>query len=397
MSEILRKIFSNELAENAIADLQEKYPADLKLDMSNDDVFKTARKTRTEMNKLVEKIDDRRKEAGIELKQYGDGLITQITDIYDVVVLPFLTENTKRKEKAAKEAKELAELLAKEMKQINNISTHLDDCRGKDSKHIQGIIEAVDLIETDVFHKDNIHQAIEVKKSTLAALSQLLSDTIASEKVEAEREKLRKQQAEADKKKQQVELEQKITNRIADLKMIPTQFFDQPSENIKYKINSLENFEITEKDFADKVEEVLLAKVVVIDQLTKMLKSQLRDEAAEQEEAEKLKTEQELINEASEGIDSFEEPVEQEEKPTYTVKGCGVPALKTAIDKKQEEVNQPSEKRLTIVDIESFLKWELTREKALNDFGYLLLSNDSNLEDEALDAIRTDFKTFTGS
>ena len=287
MTQLIEKIFSDEITQQGLVKLQEQYPVDLKLDMNDEGTFKAARKTRTERNKLLDSINRRRLDVAGELKSYAGELAGQINNIYNVVVLPFESEDKRRKDEEAIKQKELEELLATESKKINEISSIVDDCRGKDSEHIQGMIEAVDLIETDIFHKDIIHQAIEVKKTTLSALAQLLADTIASEKVESEREELRKQKDEAEKKQRQAEKTQKIIDRITELKMIPTELFGRPSEFIQNKINNLEDYEISSDEFDEKTEEAIQAKAIVIKHLSQMVDNQIKIEAVEKAEEEK--------------------------------------------------------------------------------------------------------------
>lgn len=399
MNQLIQTFFNNEITQQGLEDLQEKYPIDLKLDMTNDAVFKDARKTRTEGTNMVKAITRRRLDITGELKDYADDISAKVTGIYSVVVKPYLIEKADRQVKAEEAAKKHQELIDSEVKKIKAIYEFIDDCRGKDSDHIQGIIEAVDLIETDIFHKDVIHEAIEAKKATLHDLTQLLSDTISREKTEKEREVLREQQAKADEKQRQTEAAQKITDRIADLKMIPTQFFDQSSKQIQYKINALENFEITEKDFSDKVEEVIQAKVVVIDQLAKMLKSQLRDEAAEREEAEKLKEEEKKAQ--CEKLNVYQSPELQEQIKAKN-KSMMESGQETedvmqedpeAIEQPQEEVKQVSLEP-TIEDVRGFLDWAINDSDTLDDFYSLLVLRECKASDQAMDMINTKFDNY---
>lgn len=386
MSQLIETIFNDEITKQGLAALQEKYPIDLILDMTKDDVFKDARKTRTEMNKLIESIKRRRLDITGELKGYADEVTAEIIRIYNVVVLPFEKEDQVRKEKAAEAARKHQELIDSESKKIQAIYEFVADCRGKDSEHIQGIIEAVDLIETDVFHKDVIHEAIEAKKATLHDLAQLLSDTVAREKTECEREDLRKKQAEAEEKQRQAEKTQKITDRINDLRMIPAEYFNQPSKKIEHKINGLENFEITKEDFDDKVEEVIKAKVMVINQLNQMLENQKKIEAVELAEAEKLEAEEKAAEEAEQ---EPEEQVKQKELPKES---------EDVMQEDPEAIEQPKKEEVKekpeIEDVKGFLEWVVCRTDLIDDFGYLLLSNDSKLEDEAIDNIKSNFKLY---
>jgi hypothetical protein len=314
MSKLLVQIFENQLAEDGIARLRAQYPATLKINMKNDAEFKAARKTRTERNKLVEDINRRRLDVTGEIKTYGDNLINQVNEIYDVVVLPFEEEDQARKIEAAREAKELAEKLEAESKRIKAIYEMYNDCRGKSSDHIQGIIEAVDLIETECFHKDLIHEAIEVKKDTLKDLTQLLSDTISREKFEAQRLEMEQKQAEADEKQRKIEREQQITERINALKMIPSGYFDKTSTEIKNKIKSISVYDVTEQDFGDKVEEVEAARITVIKQLSQMADNQQRIEEIDKAEKERLEEERKAAEIEIFKAQQLEAKIQQEEK-----------------------------------------------------------------------------------
>lgn len=335
MSEIIKQIYSNEMTEAGLAELREKYPEDLVVDMEDNNEFKAARKTRTEKNKLVESLNRRRLDVTGELKKYGDSLIDQINNIYDVVVLPFEKEDKVRKEKAAEEAKKLGELLAKERAEIAKIYGFVENSRGKDSKDIQGAIEAVDLIETDIFHKDVIHHAIEVKKKTLADLAQLLSDTIVREKVEVEREELRIKQAEADEKLRKAEADQKITDKITKLRLTPTELFGKSSTKINAEIVTLSRFMVTEEEFGDRMSEVNTALDAVVSQL------ELMKTSAEQiEYVEKVEDDKEL-EEQKENARQVVEPDEEPTKETETSEGVvdDVPIEQTP-EETQEEVKQ---------------------------------------------------------
>ena len=54
---LLVDTFKGQLTENALNDLRVRFPSDVVLDMTNDEVFKQGRKDRTECNKLVENIN----------------------------------------------------------------------------------------------------------------------------------------------------------------------------------------------------------------------------------------------------------------------------------------------------------------------------------------------------
>ena len=196
MNNLVEIVFQNELTKNGLDELRNKYPSDLVVDMSSDEEFKQARKTRTEMNKLVDAINRRRIDVSSEIKSHGDSLIKQVEEIYSVVVQPFEIEDKRRKEIAAEEKRKYEEKILAERQQIQQINLFVSDCSGKSSEYIQGVIESVDLIETDGFHKDLIHEAIQVKKNTLDLLSNALQQAIINEQAEEQRKAAEAQVAE---------------------------------------------------------------------------------------------------------------------------------------------------------------------------------------------------------
>ena len=96
MSELI-KIYQDEITQQGIKELRDRYPANVVYDMSDEEQFKEARKTRTERNKLVEAINRRRIDTANEIKTIGDSLIGDINGIYEVVVKPFEIEDQRRK------------------------------------------------------------------------------------------------------------------------------------------------------------------------------------------------------------------------------------------------------------------------------------------------------------
>jgi len=305
MNNLVEMVFEQEITKKGLEDLRVKYPEDLKVDMSNDAEFKAARKTRTERNKLVEAINRRRLDVTAELKNYSDGVIDTIGNIYDVVTLPFESENERRKVEAEKAAKEKQALLDLELAQIKDIANFYDSAIGKSSQEISRIIESVDLIEVDHFDKELIHEAMDVKKSTLGKLDALLSLTKNREAVDAEREKLAEETAASEKKAV-------IVERLNGLKMIPTTMFGKSSEDIGMKIANLINVEISSEAFGDMTGEAKDAVKTVVSQLEAMENQQKTVEAAEvvkQEQADRIAREEAELKETIEKHDLSTETV----------------------------------------------------------------------------------------
>lgn len=191
MTQLIETIFRDEMTQAGLAALREQHANVVIPDLSQDDAaFKALRKVRTERNKIVEAVDRRRKDFNGEVKEYADGIISAINDIFDAEVTAFEIEEQRRKDEAARLKRIEDEKIAESRKKVAEINQFYSQCIGKDSEYIEGMIESVDLIEVDSFHKEVIHEAIEAKKVTLANLTQLLSDTRAREKLAAEEEAL---------------------------------------------------------------------------------------------------------------------------------------------------------------------------------------------------------------
>ena len=161
---LVEVVFQEDLTKKGLADLRKQYPKSFSLDMAKDDEFKQGRKIRTDRNKLVKAINDRRIGFTNELKAYGDDLIAKVDVIYDPIINAFELEDKRRKEEAARIAKEREEFLNKQRHDIADMSYFIEQSKGKGSQYIADTIEAVDLIDTESFDKELIHEAIDTKK-----------------------------------------------------------------------------------------------------------------------------------------------------------------------------------------------------------------------------------------
>lgn len=253
-NKIATVVFESELTQAGLDALKEKYPSTLILDMTNDETFKDARKTRTEMNKLKEAIDRRRIDVCKEIKTHGDDLIKQIESIYSVVVKPFELEDDRRKKEAEEKQRIYDELISKERKAISEIIGWVQACRSMPSSEIQNIIEAVDMIDESGFHKDLIHEAIEAKKSTITQLGEILQQAIQSEALAAQAK--------------EANLKLSIEQAINRLKMLPMDYMGKPSAGAFAKIAELQSFTPTPEKFGDRTQEAIDSLTTVIQQLT---------------------------------------------------------------------------------------------------------------------------------
>lgn len=275
-------VFQEDLTKQGLADLRKKYPKKLTLDMKDDDDFKEGRKIRTERNKLVESIKRRRLDFTAEVKTYADDLSAKVNDIFKPIVVAFEDEDTFRKEEAARKAAEREAFLNKQRQEIAGIRYFIEQCKGQPAKFIADTIESVDLIETDIFDKELIHEAIDTKKEVLETLNGMYQAAKAAEAVEAEREQLRIQQEAIAQQERLQKQAQEIEQRINNLRNDPMNYFGKPSQDVMARIQQLENFTPSEDKFGSRTNEVNQVLAQVIQQLTMMHTQQLQVEQAQQ-------------------------------------------------------------------------------------------------------------------
>lgn len=286
ISTAIATLFSNEITEQGLSELRERFPKDVVHDMTDDVQFKSARKDRTERNKLIKAINDRRIGVTGQLKTKGDDLVNNVELIFSSVVGPFEAQLEVNKIAKEKAERELEALLDGQRDSINNMNNFVAECVGKTSKEISDIIESVDLIETTIFHKDIIHEAIEVKKTVQSRLAELLTQALNEESLAQERAKLAEQQELADKAQRIADLKAKAQERLNNLMMIPTGFFGKTSKEINAKVESLKKYEALESEFGELYNQANSAKVQVISQLEAMANQQkaFEDTKAQQDQ-----------------------------------------------------------------------------------------------------------------
>lgn len=275
-------VFQEDLTKQGLADLRKKYPKKLTLDMKDDDDFKEGRKIRTERNKLVESIKRRRLDFTAEVKTYADDLSAKVNDIFKPIVVAFEDEDTFRKEEAARKAAEREAFLNKQRQEIADIRYFIEQCKGQPAKFIADTIESVDLIETDIFDKEIIHDAIDTKKEVLETLSGMYQAAKAAEAVALEREYLRVQQEAMAQQERLQKQAQEIEQRINNLRNDPMNYFGKSSQEVMTRIQQLENFTPSEDKFGNRTNEVNQVLAQVIQQLTMMHTQQLQVEQAQQ-------------------------------------------------------------------------------------------------------------------
>jgi hypothetical protein len=322
---LVEVVYQEDLTKKGLADLRKQYPKSFSLDMAKDDEFKQGRKIRTERNKLVKAINDRRIGFTNELKAYGDELISKVDVIYDPIINAFELEDKRRKDEAARIAKEREEFLSKQRDEIAQMGYFTEQCKGQNSQFIADTIEAVDLVDTEAFDKELIHEAIDTKKSILEALNNMYQAAKAAEAVEAEREQLRIQQEAIAQQERLQKQAQEIEQRINNLRNDPMNYFGKSSQEVMARIQQLENFTPSEEKFGDRTNEVTQVLAQVIQQLTMMHTQQSQVEqaqqAANQVEAQQQTAQVDLSeqrNAEHQAIEVEQAPAEQQEHEALT-------------------------------------------------------------------------------
>lgn len=322
-------LFSNVLTKKGIEDLRSEFPSDLVFDMSDDAIFKDARKKRTRRNKLIEAISRARIDYSNELKNYADDLESDVTKIFSVVVDPFEAEDQRRKEEAARIAKEREEFLNNQRTEIYGMRSFIEQSKNQNSQFIADTIESVDLIETESFDKELIHEAIDTKKDVLETLNNMYQAAKAAEAVEAEREQLRIQQEAIEAEQRKQEQARVIEQRIDNLRRDPMNYKDSPSSTIAARITQLESYTPPASDFGDRVDEVIALKADVIVELQDRLEmAQFKEEKQQRQadaqaavEAQQQAAQADLNaqrNAEHQAIEVEQAPVEQQEHEALT-------------------------------------------------------------------------------
>ncbi|MBD1583461.1 hypothetical protein [Pseudoalteromonas sp. S16_S37] len=268
-TQLIQQVFNPEITAQGLAGLRKKYPSNVVYDMSNDEQYKLGTAARTERNKLKAGFKRARIDFNNELVEKEKSLAEEVDKIYAPIIEPMEREEKRRKEEAARIKREKEERLAKERNGINQIRNFISDCQNKDAQYIADTIESVDLIDTSVFSKDLIHEAIEAKEQTLATLMLMLSDAKAREKLAAE-------QAVMDAQK-----------RLNQLQMYTLDCIGKSAGEIERKLEVLRELPINECDYGDFVAQAADYKTQAVKQLEMMLEQAKQLEAAQPKEPSK--------------------------------------------------------------------------------------------------------------
>lgn len=306
------------LTEQGFKELTERKKG-LVIDIKTDDGFKLARKERTEQNNLIKDIDRLAIDGKNDIDEVRNKLKVRVVKIFAPTVNAFEAENLRRKEEAAKAARLEEERIQAIHDQINSIREFSTNLIGKTSEELQGIIEAVDMIDVSENFSEFTQEAMQVKKETLGDLNLALSSAIQNEQLAADREKLRKEQAEQKEKIRLDDLKAKSQERLNNLIMIPSTMFGKTSQELEKKIASIGKFEIKEEEFGEFSEQAKDSVKTVV----KTLGTMLAQTKFMEEQAQTPETLESVGYQANAPIDDnlpsgeYEQPIEQRLAKTF--------------------------------------------------------------------------------
>lgn len=162
-------IFNSTVTDNAIEDIKKKHDG-LVHDFTNEESFKAAKKVRTEMNKLLERVDRVGIDSAQQVTDMRNELKERIESAYSGTVTPFLIENQSRIDEAKRIKKEKESRIYEQtqklalMKGASARALHLpiDD--------IEDILQDVMGIDIESFDADMKDEAKAAKEISLAQL-----------------------------------------------------------------------------------------------------------------------------------------------------------------------------------------------------------------------------------
>ena len=339
---------------------------EINLESKRKDLGETARKKLNSINDEAKIIDSKIKEISAPLKLAFEKREAEI----------------KEKEKQRKD-----DIQAK----INNLRT-FENTEGMNSAAISAVIEAVEEIDCSQGFFEFTESALITKKKVQEVLGKALNDALLQEQLAVERKKL-KEEAEAQAEQLRInELKAKAQERLNNLIMIPSSMFGKSSLVINQKITLLGSYEVKEDEFGELFNQANVTKEQVIQQLGVMSTQQVLVEKMKKDEQDRLEQSQ---TPAPTAENALNEAVATEQKPIKQRLAERFEDTRTSVDTEVAPIQHKavaSVKTPTVGDIDNFLG--ALDVNSLNDFGFLLLSGDSQQEAEALNNIKAAFQQF---
>ena len=268
------------LTEKGLKELTET-KKNLVIDVSTKSGMTLARKERTERNKYIEHIKRISIDTETLIKDKRAALIDEVTVIYAPIIDAFDAEALRLKQ----EVERLAQI---EEKRVDDIRLEINEIKnfglklhGKSSEELSGIIEAVDMIDIEESFAEFTQEAMQVKKETLSELNIVLAGAIQSEKLSADRIKLKEEQDKQAALNRINELKAKALERLTELMMLPSTMADKTADEINKQQNYLDLNELKEEDFGELFNQANTTKLQVVRQLDDMYDDAKKSEAKE--------------------------------------------------------------------------------------------------------------------
>lgn len=133
---------------------------------------------------------------------------------------------------------------------------------------IAGQIEALENVDVSVGFDEFTQDAAKAVQESILSLNARIQAIVLSEREEAQRKQLEEEQK-----------KNKINERLHTLAQIPMSLFGKSSAEIQAKIDSLENFEVSESEFEERTAEAVASKDQVVANLKIMLSQAVQLEA----------------------------------------------------------------------------------------------------------------------
>jgi len=244
-----------------------------------------------------------------------------------------------------------------EEERIDNIRTSIDNIKlmshlsGVETKEqIANLIEGVEVIDVSEGFEEFASEAAQAVKEVLKVLNDRVLKIIEEDRQREQTEQLQKEQ-----------LRNQINERLNKLAMIPMDLLGKGAKEIQWQIDSLNAFEVPKEEFGDAYQQALDSVQIVLKQLGTMLTQQL--------------------------------VLEKQATPQVSIQpAADKPALDIVSDLNQTLETKNIDKPITDEVIVSFLESQL---HDVVDFGYLLVTDNPQINGEALQRIKRKFNEFS--
>lgn len=274
------------------------------------------------------KIESARKKAKQPLLDAGKKIDADAKAITERIVVLEEPMKAQKKIQDDKEAIAKAERIAKLKKEVDKIAQYVDQAKGLPSADILKVIESVKSIDTSSGYYDLTAEATQSQADTLTTLGEMYASQFSYEDQETQR-------IEAEEKNHQLLHDQRINDKLNNLRNMPMEFFGKSAQEIRDKIFVLEEDQPKETNFFDRTEEAVTALAQVISQLRMML-AQAEQIEAIQASSEAIKQEiKEIMDFKPEEELTFIKPVKAEpkgnEEELARLKSIAINSLKEAL------------------------------------------------------------------